>query len=252
MKRRRQPPYEWRYGENDEHRSRNQLDGEPSKTRRKDQRRKYRRRRRRSPTSPSPRQESARLAGVVSEDDEGSVRLQDEKQQRAGSSSSHDDTKGHFRGGQGTEIAGRYRVIRDIGMGTFGRVVECLDLKRARRSTSRRGGENDGPRVAIKIVRDVKRYYDSALIEADIVEDVNRKGGRGTSLCAVMYDAFTWKSHYCLVFECLGPSLYDFLKRHDHQPFPMICVSDFAMQLLEALEFLHSFGLIHTDLSKCR
>jgi dual-specificity kinase/CDC-like kinase len=28
----------------------------------------------------------------------------------------------------------------------------------------------------------------------------------------------------------------------------MICVRDFARQLLEALEFLHSFGLIHTDL----
>ena len=189
---------------------------------------------------------------MVSEEDEGSGHPQDEKQQRAGSSSSHDDTKGHFRGGPGTEIANRYRVIRDIGMGTFGRVVECLDLKRARRSTSRRAGEIDGPRVAIKIVRDVKRYYDSALIEADIVEDVNRKGGRGTSLCAVMYDAFTWKAHYCLVFECLGPSLYDFLKRHNYQPFPMICVRDFAMQLLEALEFLHSFRLIHTDLSKYR
>jgi len=37
-------------------------------------------------------------------------------------------------------------------------------------------------------------------------------------------------------------------QKHDYQPFPMVCVRDFAMQLLEALEFLHSFGLIHTDL----
>ena len=187
----------------------------------------------------------------MSEDDEGPGRPQEQEKpqkMRTESSSSHDDTTGHFKGGPGTVIDNRYRVVRDVGLGTFGRVVECIDLKRARRSGRQRGGENDGPRVAIKIVRDVKRYYDSALIEADIVEDVNRRGGRGTSLCAVMYNAFTWKSHFCLVFESLGPSLYDFLKRHDYQPFPMVCVRDIAQQLLEALEFLHSFRLIHTDL----
>eukprot|EP00980_Cylindrotheca_fusiformis_P006531 scaffold1384_cov116-Cylindrotheca_fusiformis.AAC.9 len=108
--------------------------------------------------------------------------------------------------------------------------------------------DNEHNRVAIKVVRKIKRYYESALIEADIVEDVNRRGGRGVSHCARMYDAFTFKGHYCMVFESLGPSLYDFLKRQDYQPFPIGCVRDFARQLLETLEFLHSFGLIHTDL----
>jgi dual-specificity kinase/CDC-like kinase len=63
-----------------------------------------------------------------------------------------------------------------------------------------------------------------------------------------MHDAFSFDGHYCMVFESLGPSLYDFLKRHNYQPFPMACVQDFAVQLLETLEFLHSFRLIHTDL----
>lgn len=169
-----------------------------------------------------------------------------QQNKHASSSVARDDSKGHFQGGEGTEIGGRYRVLRDVGLGTFGRVVECVDLKRARRANGR--GGRDGPRVAIKVVRGIKRYYDSALIEADIVEDVNRRGGRGTALCAVLLDSFTWKSHYCLVFESLGPSLFDFMKRHNYQPFPMVCVRDFTMQLLEALEFLHSFGLIHTDL----
>jgi serine/threonine protein kinase len=51
-----------------------------------------------------------------------------------------------------------------------------------------------------------------------------------------------------MVFEKLGPSLYDFQKRQKHRPFPLMCVRDFAQQLLETLEFLHSFGLVHTDL----
>lgn len=157
---------------------------------------------------------------------------------RSSALSSRDDTVGHFRGLPGTVIDKRFRVIRDVGMGTFGRVVECIDLKDRRQDW----------RVAIKIVRSVKRYYDSALVEAKIVNRVNRRGGRGTSHCAILFDSFTWSSHYCMVFENLGLSLYDFMKQHKYQPFPPCCVRDFATQLLEALEFLHSFGLIHTDL----
>lgn len=161
--------------------------------------------------------------------------------------SSRDDTVGHFRGAAGTIIADRYKVVRDVGLGTFGRVVECLDLRRAHKSTGGRGrGESDY--VAIKIVRSVRRYHDSATIEANIVEGVNRRGGRGISHCVNLHTSFTWNSHYCLVFENLGPSLYDFLKKHNYCGFPMICVRDFTKQLLEALEFMHSFGLIHTDL----
>jgi serine/threonine protein kinase len=195
---------------------------------------------------------------VVSDDDDGAAAHAStaaettrktqpaaKKQQRSSPSSSHDDTIGHFKGREGTVIADRYRFIREVGVGTFGRVVECLDLRRARSSRRDRKEKNV---VAIKIVRNVKRYYESALIEADIVEDVNRRGGRGVSHCAVMFDAFSFSGHYCMVFESLGPSLYDFLKRQKYQPFPLVCVRDFAKQLLETLEFLHSFRLIHTDL----
>jgi len=37
----------------------------------------------------------------------------------AASSRYHDDTVGHFRGGPGTVIDGRYRVLRDVGIGTW-------------------------------------------------------------------------------------------------------------------------------------
>jgi len=186
------------------------------------------------------------------------------------SDSSRDDTVGHFRGGPGTMVGRRYRIIRDVGMGTFGRVVQCEDLQHASgaptggRSTSRyrddrhHVGDNlerhnhdyNHRTVAIKIVRNVRRYHESALIEADICERVNREQSRRRKdLCARMLDRFALPSgHYCLVFECLGRSLYDFLKAHEYHPFPVFCVRDFARRLLEALDFLHGFGLIHTDL----
>jgi serine/threonine protein kinase len=165
-----------------------------------------------------------------------------------------------------------YRIIRDVGMGTFGRVVKCEKLSKGAEggrtgsgnkmptyrhcrdydhysSTSNIANDYNSSVVAIKIVRNVRRYYKSALIEADINERVNREQERqNKDLCARMLDRFDLSGHYCLVFECLGRSLYDYLKMHDYQPFPMYCVRDFSRQLLEALDFIHGFGLIHTDL----
>lgn len=159
----------------------------------------------------------------------------------------HDDTVGHFDGGPGTMIANRYRVLNEVGVGTFGRVLECLDFERSRWNRNRERREKD-EYCAIKIVRKVKRYYESALIEAKIIREVNRREGRGRTHCVILHDSFTWNGHYCMVFENLGPSLFDFLKRHNYQAFPMACVQDFTVQLLETMEFLHSFRLIHTDL----
>ena len=162
----------------------------------------------------------------------------------------HDDNIGHFQGRAGCIIADRYRINKEKGMGTFARVVECLDLSRQRARPPQLRHDNTGLNsiVAVKIVRNVKRYHDSAIIEADIIEDVNRLGRRGSTHCAILYDSFSFRGHYCMVFESLGPSLYDFLKEQKYHPFPVQCVYEFCVQLLETLEFLHSFRLIHTDL----
>jgi Protein kinase domain len=165
------------------------------------------------------------------------------KNKSQSSPTNYDDSVGHYKGRKGSVIADRYRVVKEVGVGTFGRVLQCIDLKHRRK--------NDHPDqdiVAIKVVRNVKRYHESAIIEANIIRDVNRRGGRGLSHCAVMYDAFSYHGHFCMVFESLGPSLYEYLKHREYKPFPISCVRHFAVQLLETLEFLHSFEIIHTDL----
>jgi dual-specificity kinase/CDC-like kinase len=113
--------------------------------------------------------------------------------------------------------------------------VECID--------------GDGGTVAIKIVRAVKRYGDSAAIEARILQDVNGKvDPRGKSLCVQLLSSFTFQDHFCLVFETLGDSLYDVLKAQDYKPFEPEKVRRYTEQLLDAVDFLHGFKLIHTDL----
>jgi len=87
---------------------------------------------------------------------------------------------GHYQGKPGDIIEGRYVVEVDVGMGTFGRVVQCVDRKRERK-------------VAIKVVRNIKRYTESAQIEADILVDVNRKGGRGVTHCVQLFRDFVFE-----------------------------------------------------------
>ena len=92
-------------------------------------------------------------------------------------------------------------MLGDSGIGTFGRVLECKDTQ-------------DNSVVAIKVVRAIDKYTHSAKIEADILKKVNARDKDNTSLCVRMFGDFMFEKHYCLVFEKLGSSLYDWIKKH--------------------------------------
>eukprot|EP00440_Ansanella_granifera_P051628 gb/GFBE01055974.1/.p1 GENE.gb/GFBE01055974.1/~~gb/GFBE01055974.1/.p1 ORF type:complete len:510 (+),score=111.59 gb/GFBE01055974.1/:1-1530(+) len=143
----------------------------------------------------------------------------------------------HFNWSRGQMLNARYVIEDLLGDGTFGRVCLARDQKENRQ-------------VAIKIIRDVKRYMENAKIEADILKDVRKADPHGSSRCAMMYDTFTHESKYfCLVFEPLGTSLYDFLKKNHFRGFWAQDIQVFAKQCLKALKFLHKqLKLTHTDL----
>ncbi|OEH77526.1 cmgc lammer [Cyclospora cayetanensis] len=103
--------------------------------------------------------------------------------------------------------------------------------------------------VAIKVVRDVSRYTAAAQIEADILREVNRKDRRRESRCVSLLDAFMHhQKHMCLVFECLGKSLYDVLAENKYRGFYMEDIVQVAKQGLTALAFMRDCKLAHTDL----
>lgn len=143
----------------------------------------------------------------------------------------------HFDWKPGSVLNSRYQLLKLLGDGTFGRCVLAQD------QTSRN-------QVAIKIIRDVKRYMENAKIEADILKDIRKADPAGTSGCAIMYETFTYEQkYYCLVFEPLGVSLYDFLKNNFFRGFWMQDLQSFAQQCMLALQFLHDkLKLTHTDL----
>ena len=128
------------------------------------------------------------------------------------------------------------RIAKESGEGTFGKVFLCEDTRR------------EAEVVAIKVVRKIARYTDAARIEAKLLQDVNDRDPDAVSLSVRFYEWFEWKGHMCMVFEPLGPSLYDYLKANNYNPLPLYCVQAFADQLVTAVAFLHEMQLIHTDL----
>lgn len=111
---------------------------------------------------------------------------------------------GHFEWTPGQAITPRYRVKGLLGDGTFGRVLEVEDLQ-------------DQSVKAMKVIRAVKRYVSSARIEADIIRRLNNADPENNSKVVRMTDSFPWESSFVLVFEPLGPSLYDIIKRNDYK-----------------------------------
>lgn len=134
-------------------------------------------------------------------------------------------------------IHSRYKITKLLGDGTFGRVLLAEDLK-------------DRRKVAIKVIRDIKRYNENAQIEADILKDISRRDPKGeSSRSSIMYDTFTHGKHFCLVFEPCGASLYDFLRKNSFRGYWLQDIQNFARQSLSALAFLHDdMRLAHTDL----
>ncbi|CAI0441287.1 unnamed protein product [Linum tenue] len=145
-----------------------------------------------------------------------------------------DDREGHYVFNLGENLTPRYKILSKMGEGTFGRVLECWD-------------RNTREFVAIKVIRSISKYRDAAMIEIDVLQLLARND-KSSSRCVQIQNWFDYRNHICIVFEKLGPSLYDFLKRNKYCPFPVDLVREFGRQLLESVAYMHDLQLIHTDL----
>uniref|UniRef100_A0A7N0TLE2 dual-specificity kinase n=1 Tax=Kalanchoe fedtschenkoi TaxID=63787 RepID=A0A7N0TLE2_KALFE len=145
-----------------------------------------------------------------------------------------DDRDGHYVFNLGENLTPRYKILSKMGEGTFGRVLECWDRQAHKY-------------VAIKIVRSVRKYRDAAKTEVNVLQHL-AKTAREDTHCVQMLDWFDYRNHICIVFEKLGPSLFDFLKRNKYMPFPVDLVREFGHQLLESVSYMHDIKLVHTDL----
>jgi len=146
-----------------------------------------------------------------------------------------DDEDGHYIVVPDTELTERYSVLKLLGQGTFGKVVQARDRER-------------GKLVAIKIIRSVQKYRDASKIELRVLSTLKANDQENRNRCIHLRDCFDYRGHICIVMDLLGQSVFDFLKMNSFVPFPNSQIQSFARQLFTSVAFLHDLNLIHTDL----
>jgi len=148
----------------------------------------------------------------------------------------HSDTdEGHYVFNIGENLTPRFKIMRKFGEGTFGRVVECWDRRRS-------------GYVAVKIIRNVEKYREAAMIELQVLATLAQNDPDRRRPIVQLLEWFDYRNHVCMVFERLGFSIYDCLRRNAYKAFPLTMARDLMRQVLEAVEFMHSLSMVHTDL----
>ncbi|KAJ3223669.1 Dual specificity tyrosine-phosphorylation-regulated kinase 1A [Clydaea vesicula] len=131
----------------------------------------------------------------------------------------------------------RFTVIKILGKGSFGQVVEA----HVRGSTEK---------VAIKIVKNRKSFFKQALNEIKLLEHLNLRDMDDSKFIVRMKGFFLHKNHACIVYELLSQNLYELLHAGNFKGVSLSLVRNFAFQLLTALSFFNrkDVNVIHCDL----
>ena len=87
-------------------------------------------------------------------------------------------------------ISYRYEILEVIGKGSFGQVVRALDHK-------------TNKSVAIKIIRNKKRFHHQALVEVRILDELRKKDPNNEHNVIHMQDYFYFRNHLCISFELM-------------------------------------------------
>lgn len=146
-----------------------------------------------------------------------------------------DDSRGDYLFKVGDHIAYRYEILGVLGKGNFGQVLLCLDHKR---------NEN----VAVKIVRNKKRFTKQAAVEIKVLKALNDCDLDGKNCVAKLKTYFNFRNHACMVFNLMEMNLFELLEKNNFQGFSLNLIKRFAIQILNCLESARRLGIIHCDL----
>ena len=114
------------------------------------------------------------------------------------------------------------QVVKLLGQGTFGKVVEAYDRKK-------------GTKCAVKIIRSIQKYRDASRIELRVLSTLSSNDKQNRNRCIHLRDCFDFRNHICIVTDLYGQSVFDFLKANHYVPFPSTHIQGFARQLFTSV-----------------
>ncbi|XP_075212246.1 dual-specificity tyrosine phosphorylation-regulated kinase 2 isoform X3 [Lycorma delicatula] len=147
----------------------------------------------------------------------------------------YDDDNGSYNKVLHDHICYRYEILEVIGKGSFGQVIRALDHKTKQF-------------IAIKIIRNKKRFHHQALIEVRILDHLRKKDPDGSHNVIHMLEYFYFRNHLCISFELMNLNLYELIKKNNYQGFSLNLIRRFAHSLVQCLRLLHKENIIHCDL----
>ncbi|XP_053967603.1 dual specificity tyrosine-phosphorylation-regulated kinase mbk-2-like isoform X2 [Anastrepha ludens] len=149
--------------------------------------------------------------------------------------SDYDNDQGAYIHISHDHVAYRYEMLKVIGKGSFGQVIKAYDHK-------------THEHVALKIVRNEKRFHRQAQEEIRILHHLRRQDKYNTMNIIHMFDYFTFRNHMCITFELLNINLYELIKKNGFKGFSLQLVRKFAHSLLQCLDALYKNEIIHCDM----
>ncbi|KAG5998715.1 hypothetical protein E4U52_005676 [Claviceps spartinae] len=147
----------------------------------------------------------------------------------------YDDERGDYTIVPGDHLSYRYEIVDVLGKGSFGQVVRCIDHK-------------SGNLVAIKIIRNKKRFHQQALVEVNILAKLREWDPKNRHSMVNFTQSFYFRGHLCISTELLDMNLYEFIKAHSFRGFSLKIIRRFTKQILSSLVLLKQRKVIHCDL----
>ncbi|OMJ80472.1 hypothetical protein SteCoe_19275 [Stentor coeruleus] len=136
---------------------------------------------------------------------------------------------------QKDHIAYRYEIIKIIGKGAFGEVIQAFD-------------HYTKQDVAIKILKRKTRNTIKGHTEIQILEYIKNADHMQKSNIVNLISHFEFRKHICLVFDLYSLNLYEVIKKNSYKGLDKEFIYTVGLQVLQALQFLYRHHIIHCDI----
>ncbi|KAI0262949.1 hypothetical protein BC834DRAFT_889829 [Gloeopeniophorella convolvens] len=147
----------------------------------------------------------------------------------------YDDDRGDYLVIDHDHLAYRYEVMDSLGKGSFGQVLSCRD-------------HATGGSVAIKIIRNKKRFHHQALVEIKILDNLRQWDPDEKHHVIKMTEHFYFRNHLCIAMELLSINLYELIKANGFVGFTTALIRRFTSQMLMSLSLMRHHRIVHCDL----